>query len=1303
MIFLSYSRSDDEAFVKRLYTDLTARGIDIWWDRVSMPSRALTFLQEIRDAVAGAGRVLLVVGRGALESNYVRAEWQYALEACLHVLPVLRVGDYDLLSPELARLHCVDMRATRDYGDALAELVDKLAQAVPPPGVLRGNIPALPMQFLLRPEYITELEGKLLSDINRPLVITSVQRTAALQGMGGVGKTVMAAAFARLCPVRRAFLDGVIWITLGRHPDMLSAMRAVGLGFDDKPEHYLDETSARMHVTQVLSEKVCLVVLDDVWDVRHAEVFANALGPRCRLLLTTRDGKLASSLGADEQHLGLLSDQAAVQLMADWAGRPVAGLPQAAWEVAKECGNLPLALAMAGAMMQSKSASWERVLDRLRSADLAKIRYQFPNYPYPDLFRTIQVSVDTLNDPELQTVYPNLRQRYVDLAVFEDTLIPEAALRTFWGTEGWGAADTEDVIDLFEQRSLARRDGQGRITLHDLQRDYVRKQVGELAPLHKRLLEAYKRQCTGAWASGPNDGYFFQRLAAHLAKAGRAAELRDLLFNYNWLSAKLRATDVNSLLTDYRQLGGDTRVQPLERTLRQAAHVLAQSPDQLPAQLWARVPENRGSDFQELLRTASAVASSSWLRPVAATLAGSSGPLLQTLAGHAGPVDAVAVTPDGQRVISSSVCGTLKVWMLDSGEELHTLTGHSKGVRAIAVTPDSRQAISASEDGTLKIWDLASGKELRTLAGHDSPLQAVAMAPDGQAVISASAKTFTVWDMGSGSPQRSIPITGHTFKITAVAIMPGGQRGLTGSRDGTVMVWDLDKGSVKTRMRVALPSERDPRRNDLWSWVTGFAIPRDGDRAIVASGYGDIRVWDLKTGKLVQSLTRRSLHSGIIVTPDGMRALSFSSPTMITTLWDSPIQRVIKVWDLEDGRELFALQGHSGTVNSVAVTPNGQFAISTSSDGTLKVWDLQRGGQDTQGVGHGNPIEAVAVTRDGRLALSASGDGVVKVWDVERGQLRCTLALPLRLSAAAMAPDGKHVIGAYSDGTIRVWDVDTREVVRTIKPSAASWINALAVTPDGQLAIGVDSEADAIRVWEMDGGTEVQTANLALKQKGGLRSDRAVSMVMAPDGRLVIAWRYNGLPVWDVSAAGSTVPIISRPHPGTFKTEGMIYWEEGFTDYSVKTKKVEHVSTHIPFVAVVPGGRRMIAASNDGMMRIVHEGDKEVCSVQAHSAQVEAAAVTPDGQRMVTASADRTVKLWDLETDELVASFSGDGAFTTCAISANGRTVVAGDRDGRVHLLRLEGAGSSPQTRAAEQRSTPTKSRGPQKRQKKPQ
>jgi hypothetical protein len=77
-VFLSYARSDDEAFVRRLYADLTKARFDVWFDRVSMPSRQLTFHHEIRDAIAARERLLLVVSPGVLTSDYVTQEWRFA-------------------------------------------------------------------------------------------------------------------------------------------------------------------------------------------------------------------------------------------------------------------------------------------------------------------------------------------------------------------------------------------------------------------------------------------------------------------------------------------------------------------------------------------------------------------------------------------------------------------------------------------------------------------------------------------------------------------------------------------------------------------------------------------------------------------------------------------------------------------------------------------------------------------------------------------------------------------------------------------------------------------------------------------------------------------------------------------------------------------------------------------------------------------------------------------------------------------------------------------------------------------------
>jgi hypothetical protein len=121
-IFLSYARGDDEPFVRRLHDDLTARGFDVWFDSECMPNRAVTFLQEIRDAIAARDRLVLVVGPKAVTSDYVTQEWRWALEIGKAISPVLRLGDYPLLPDELKLLDAPDFRDDARYGQALEKL-----------------------------------------------------------------------------------------------------------------------------------------------------------------------------------------------------------------------------------------------------------------------------------------------------------------------------------------------------------------------------------------------------------------------------------------------------------------------------------------------------------------------------------------------------------------------------------------------------------------------------------------------------------------------------------------------------------------------------------------------------------------------------------------------------------------------------------------------------------------------------------------------------------------------------------------------------------------------------------------------------------------------------------------------------------------------------------------------------------------------------------------------------------------------------------------------------------------------------
>jgi WD40 repeat protein len=109
-------------------------------------------------------------------------------------------------------------------------------------------------------------------------------------------------------------------------------------------------------------------------------------------------------------------------------------------------------------------------------------------------------------------------------------------------------------------------------------------------------------------------------------------------------------------------------------------------------------------------------------------------------------VSALAFSPIGNRLVSTSDDALLKLWNAETGQELRTFKGHASVVRSAAFSPDGQRLVSAADDETVKVWDVATGQEMLTFK---LPRRAVSVAfsMDGQRVVSASVDgTVRVWD-----------------------------------------------------------------------------------------------------------------------------------------------------------------------------------------------------------------------------------------------------------------------------------------------------------------------------------------------------------------------------------------------------------------------------------------------------------------------------------------------------------------------------------------------------------------------------
>jgi WD40 repeat protein len=1039
----------------------------------------------------------------------------------------------------------------------------------------RYNLPSLPEHYVLREADLERLRQALLNNGAVALGIVGVK------GMGGIGKSVLAAALARDLAVQAAFPDGIVWLPIGREPNLPARQEELYLFLTGQRENFRDAIQGRSFLSVALEGKTCLVILDDVWDSSHTEAFPVVTGSATRYLITTRNAEVLQTLNAPPVSLDVLSPDQALSLLADWTGQPVANLPSIACEVARECGYLPLALAMVGAFVRQNPESWERALHRLRNTDLEKLRRLFPGYEHPTLLAALEVSVDALPKDACT--------RYLDLAVFpEEAAIPLPVLHAFWQPLGLDDDDVFDLAETFVNRSLARRDEDGHLRLHDLQHDYLRARAGNALPdLHRRFLLACARSLLGAagetleglpWHRLPSQpNYLWDRLVYHHLQAGAWDAIYALLTDFDFLEARCRATTVFELEADYRLALNawpqeDTArrevLSAFEERLRLEASRIAQAPEWFFPALynhlrWLDAPD--GGPLHRLCETA-AFHRTNYLRSRLDPRP--EPPLwLRSLEGHTHWVLAVAVSPDGRTIVSGSDDRTVKVWEAESGRLLRSLEGHTGGVNAVAVSPDGRTIVSGSDDRTVKVWEAESGRLLRSLEGHTGSVLAVAVSPDGRTIVSGSDdRTVKVWEAESGRLLRSLE--GHTDWVRAVAVSPDGRTIVSGSDDRTVKVWEAESG------RLLRSLEGHTER------VNAVAVSPDGRTIVSGSWDNTVKVWEAASGRLLRSLEGHTAWvTAVALSPDGR--------TIVSGSWDN----TVKVWEAESGRLLRSLEGHTDWVRAVAVSPDGRTIVSGSDDRTVKVWEAESGRLLRSLEGHTDWVQAVALSPDGRTIVSGAWDSTVKVWDAHDGRLLRSLAgHTLGVTAVALSADGRTIVSGSEDRTVKVWDAASGRLRRSLEGHTGA-VTAVALSADGRTIVSGSSDR-TLKVWDAHDGR-------LLRSLEG-HTDRVRDVALSADGRTIVSGSLDRtVKVWDA-------------HDGRL------------------LRSLAGHTYEVTAVAVSPDGRTIVSGSSDRTLKVwdAHDGRLRR-SLEGHTDWVRAVAVSPDGRTIVSGARDSTVKVWE--------------------------------------------------------------------------
>jgi WD40 repeat protein len=172
---------------------------------------------------------------------------------------------------------------------------------------------------------------------------------------------------------------------------------------------------------------------------------------------------------------------------------------------------------------------------------------------------------------------------------------------------------------------------------------------------------------------------------------------------------------------------------------------------------------------------------------------------LEQVLPHPIPVNSVAVSSDGTRVVSGSADNSIRIWNASTGEIEQVLEGHTNAVMSVAF---SRTCIvSGSRDKSVRIWNATTGEIQRILKGHSTPVKSVGFSSDGTRVVSGSEdKTIRIWNATSG--EREHILEGHSGAVNSVSFSPDGTRVVSGSDDRSVRIWSAcDHGGIEANVR----------------------------------------------------------------------------------------------------------------------------------------------------------------------------------------------------------------------------------------------------------------------------------------------------------------------------------------------------------------------------------------------------------------------------------------------------------------------------------------------------------------------
>ena len=301
------------------------------------------------------------------------------------------------------------------------------------------------------------------------------------------------------------------------------------------------------------------------------------------------------------------------------------------------------------------------------------------------------------------------------------------------------------------------------------------------------------------------------------------------------------------------------------------------------------------------------------------------------LLAHRKPITAAALSPNGRTALTASR-DAVRLWALHQKFGTWTIIARSSFVNSVSLTDDGKWGLTQEFEGKALFWNFQDLKNIRSyeLPGYSGSNLSITLSPDGRWASGSSANAGMIWDLQAPQSISLYLLQGHTDSITSLVLTPNGQWALTASLDNTVKLWDLTDPRV---CFYELPLSA--------AYVELQALSSDGTRAVTVSADNTVIFWDLTDPNNIEQYLLQGRGyakiTSLVSTPDGLWYLTGSTDGRIV------------LWNLEDltninHYEMFLLSNDlmrdDSKVNTLSITPDGNWAFIGFYDGSVRLWHL---------------------------------------------------------------------------------------------------------------------------------------------------------------------------------------------------------------------------------------------------------------------------------------------------------------------------------------------------------------------------